>query len=89
MGYSVPTTGDATGSAKDLAVQGVPLGIGESFGRSLLGPGLGTALGGVAVASMNDGMEGKVQATIAGERAMNEIMMAGASSGNSGGRGSI
>jgi hypothetical protein len=89
MSYSVPTTGDATDAGKDLAVQGVPLGVGESLGRSLLGPGLGTALGGVAVASMNEGMDGQVQATIAGERAMNEIMSGMGASSNSGGRGSI
>lgn len=92
MPYSVPTTGDATEAGKSMAIQGGALGVGESLGRSILGPGIGTAVGGLAVASMNDGQDRKTQATIVGERAVSELMGgadSGGASGSTGGRGKM
>lgn len=52
---SVPSKDSLSDAGKSGAMGGVPAGIGALAGRSFLGPGLGTAAGGIAGASMLSG----------------------------------
>jgi hypothetical protein len=90
MAYSVPTKNSAIDAGKTNVVEGMALGLGESMGRSILGPGLGTALGGIAIASAQSGAARDRMAMVAGERAANEIFAGGGGGGGgSSSRGSI
>lgn len=82
---SVPTKNSVTDSAKSGAMAGVPAGLGAAFGRGLLGPGIGTAVGGIAGASMLDGDSRDTMAQMAVYDAVNELLTMG--SGNSGNGG--
>lgn len=73
MTYSMPGTSDATDAGKTGALEGGAVGIGEALGRTLLGPGLGTAAGGIAVAAAQSGGSRDRMAAIAIERAVNEV----------------
>lgn len=88
MTVSVPTTNDVKGAAKDGAIAGGALGLGSVMGRSMLGPGLGTAVGGVAAASTLSGNARETASIIAVERGMSELFAGagGSSGGSSGGR---
>lgn len=74
MAYSLPDKNSGMEAGKTGAVNGGPLAIGEALGRSVLGRGLGTAIGGIAVASAADGDQRDVMATIAVERGVSELM---------------
>lgn len=74
MGYSTPGLGDASSAGKTGVMEGGAVGVGEALGRSFLGPGLGTAVGGIAVAAAADGTARDRMATIALERAVNEVL---------------
>lgn len=78
---SVPTKNSASDAAKSGASAGVPAGLGAAFGRSMLGPGLGTAIGGVAGASMLDGGDRDTMASIAVYDAVNELLAGASASG--------
>jgi hypothetical protein len=80
MATDVPTTNDLKNSVTDGAVPGTALALGETVGRGVLGPGLGTALGGVAAASTQSGDDRTTMSVIAFERGMSELF-AGAGSG--------
>lgn len=74
MAYSVPGTSDATDAGKTGVLEGGAVGVGEALGRALLGPGLGTAAGGIAAAAAQSGSSRDRMAAIAIERAVNEVM---------------
>lgn len=73
MGYSVPSKKDAMNAGKTGGVNGIALGVGEAAGRTLLGRGPGTALGGLAAAATEDGEHRDTMSIIAVERAINEM----------------
>ena len=83
MAYSMPDKNSAIDAGKTGATQGAPLAIGETLGRGVLGRGIGTAVGGIAVASAQSGQTRDTMALVAVERGVNEMMTAGASSGGS------
>lgn len=83
MAKSVPSKSSALDAGKYGAVNGGLLAVGETVGRSVLGPGIGTALGGMAAASTESGATRDSMALVAGERAVNELL--GGSGGGSGG----
>ena len=56
------------------AINGGSLAIGEVLGRAVLGPGLGTAAGGVLAASTDSGETRDTMALVAVERGMQELM---------------
>lgn len=74
MAYSTPGIQDGKDAGKTGALQGGAVGVGQSLGRALLGPGLGTAAGGIAVAAAADGNARDRMATIAIERAVTEVL---------------
>lgn len=74
MGYSTPGVSDGTDAGKTGVMEGGAVGVGEALGRALLGPGLGTAAGGIAVAAANSGASRDRMAAIAIERAVNEVL---------------
>lgn len=84
----VPTRDSATSALKDGGMTGGSAVLGEVIGRSILGPGVGTAAGGIVTASMLDGTSREIAASLAVERGANEIattaMGGGSSSGNGG-----
>lgn len=82
----VPTTSDVTDAASGGAVNGLAAGLGQSVGRGTLGPGIGTAAGGILAASMLNGSDRDMVATLSIERATNELL-AGAMSGGGGSSG--
>lgn len=73
MAYSVPGTSDGVDAGKTGAMEGGAVAIGEVLGRSLLGPGIGTAAGGIAIAAANSGNSRDRMAAMAIERAVNEV----------------
>lgn len=77
MAYSVPTGDDVKDTAKMGGLAGIGLGIGEGVGRSFLGPGLGTAVGGIAAASAMDGSARETAGIVAVERGMHELFAGG------------
>jgi len=60
-------------AGKTGAVDGGSLAVGEIMGRALLGRGAGTAVGGIVAASTAEGNSRDTLATIAIERAANEL----------------
>jgi len=82
----VPTTDDVTDTAKGGAMPGLAAGIGESVGRSILGPGIGTAAGSILAGSMLSGGNRDMVATLGVERGVNELMAGAGNSGSSRGR---
>lgn len=84
----VPSKDSISDSAKTGASGGVPAGIGALAGRSFMGPGLGTAVGGIAGASMLSGSDRDNMAQTAVFLGITEL--AGASGGgSSGGNGGV
>jgi hypothetical protein len=81
----VPTTSDLTDAATGGAKNGLASGLGQSLGRSVLGPGLGTAAGGITAAAMLDGQDRMIVSTLAVESAIRELTAGGMSGGDSGG----
>lgn len=73
MAKSVPTKSSLTSAGKSGAIDGTTLAIGEVLGRAVIGPGPGTALGGIAAAATESGTTRDTMATIAVERGMNEL----------------
>lgn len=86
MAYSLPDKSSGLDASKTGAVTGAPLAIGEALGRSVLGRGLGTAIGGIAVASAADTQHRDHMATIAVERGVSELMAPSPSNKSSRGR---
>jgi hypothetical protein len=82
----VPTKGSATDAAKTGGINGTATALGETVGRSIIGPGLGTAAGGVLAASAMSGTDRDIMATLAVERGMTELFAGGSSGGSSRGR---
>lgn len=82
----VPTTNDVKGAAKDGAVAGGGVAIGEAVGRSVLGPGVGTAAGGILAASTMSGNSREMASILAVERGATELL-GGMGGGDSGGGG--
>lgn len=74
MAYSIPGTSDGMDAGKTGVMEGGAVGVGEAFGRALLGPGLGTAAGGIAVAAAQSGSSRDRMAAIAIERATREVL---------------
>jgi hypothetical protein len=80
MGKSVPTKSTLMDSGKSGIVDGGVLAAGEVAGRSLIGPGIGTMVGGLAAASSEQTEDGKLSQTgetmalIAVERGANELI---------------
>lgn len=87
MGYEIPTLDDVKG-LKTGGIDGTALAVGETVGRSALGSGLGTAMGGAAVAAANSGERRDRMATVAFERGMMELL-AGGGSNSGGSRGTM
>ena len=86
MAVKVPSKNSFMKSAKTGGINGTILALGETVGASVLGPGIGTALGGVAGASALSGADRDTAALVAVERGMNELFGgAAAASGSSGG----
>jgi hypothetical protein len=73
----VPTKSSLKTSAKNGGVNGLASGIGKTLGRGILGPGIGTAAGGIAAASMLDGNDRDIVATMAVDQAVGELFMSG------------
>jgi hypothetical protein len=86
MAVSVPTSNQVVSTAKTGGVNGTAVALGETVGRGVLGPGLGTAAGGIVAASSLDGNARDMAATVAVERGMSELF-AGAMGGGGGGGG--
>lgn len=82
----VPTTDDATDTAMSGLKTGGAAGLGQTIGRSILGPGIGTAAGGVLAGSMFGGSERDMIAALGVERGVNELMAGGGGGGSSRGR---
>lgn len=75
MAKSVPTTSDVMDAGKTGGMDGGLLVAGETAGRLLTGGSpIGTLAGGILAASMEDGTSRDVMATIAVERAGNELL---------------
>jgi hypothetical protein len=72
-------------AAKTGGINGTVLALGESLGRGVLGPGLGTAAGGVVSASALSGADRDTAALVAVERGMSELFGGAMASGNDGG----
>lgn len=74
MAFSTPDFKSGKDAGKTGVMEGGAVGVGESLGRALLGPGLGTAAGGIAVAAAQNGASRDRMAAIAIERAVNEVL---------------
>jgi hypothetical protein len=88
MAIDVPSQSSLKDAAKHGGINGTVLALGETFGRSLAGPGLGTALGGVASAAAMSGATRDTAALVAVERGMGELFTGMGGSGGSNGGGS-
>jgi hypothetical protein len=90
MPKTIPSKASAMDALGTQVMEGAYLGVGETLGRSLLGPGIGTMAGGLAAASSESGASRDRMAMVSGERAVSELL-AGSGGGNSSGgnRGSI
>ena len=82
---NVPTKSTLKDAATTGGMNGLASGVGRMAGRSVLGPGLGTAVGGVGAAAALDGTDRDMVATIAVDRAVDELFAGASSSGSSGG----
>ena len=89
MAKSVPSKSSLTDAGATSVVEGAYLGVGETLGRSIMGPGIGTMVGGVAAAASESGQARDRMAMVAGERAINELLAGGMGSSTSSSRGSI
>lgn len=90
MAKQIPSKSSALDAGKTSLMEGAYLGVGETLGRSLLGPGIGTMAGGVAAAASESGNARDRMAMVAGERAINELLAGGGGSGGGGSsRGTI
>jgi len=89
MAKSIPTKNSATDAGMTSISEGAYLGVGETLGRSIMGPGLGTMVGGVAAAASESGAARDRMAMVAGERAINELLAGGMGSSSQSSRGSI
>jgi len=86
MAYEVPTKDDVKDTAVSGGISGTGLALGETVGRGILGPGLGTAAGGVLAASaMDDGKD--MAAMVAVERGMTELFARAGGSSRAGQQG--
>lgn len=74
MAKSVPTGSSLKKAGKTGLFDGGTLAVGEIAGRSVLGPGAGTAVGGILAASSESGATRDTMATIAVERAIQEMV---------------
>lgn len=79
----VPTKSTITTAATNGGMNGLAAGLGQTVGRGVLGPGIGTAAGGILSASMLDGNDRDMVATISVERAMNELFSGATASSSS------
>lgn len=79
----VPTKSGLKTAAKNGGMNGLAAGLGKNLGRGVLGPGIGTMAGGVAAASMLDGNDRDIVATLAVDQGIGELLAAGGSSGRS------
>lgn len=73
MAKSVPTMKSVKKAGKSGGIDGGTLAAGEILGRGIAGRGAGTALGGILAASTESGQTRDMMATIAIERAANEV----------------
>lgn len=90
MPKTIPSKSSAFDALGTQVMEGAYLGVGETLGRSLLGPGIGTMAGGLAAASSESGAARDRMAMVSGERAVNELLSGGMGQSNSGGnRGRI
>lgn len=71
---SVPTTGGVKSAAKTGIINGAAGAFAGNIGRGVLGPGVGTGAGYILGASMLEGQDRRVVATLGVDRAVNEIM---------------
>ena len=85
MPKTIPSKSSAMDALGTQVMEGAYLGIGETLGRSILGPGIGTMAGGLAAASSESGQARDRMAMVSGERAVNELLSGGAGASNSGG----
>lgn len=74
MAKSVPTTSSLKSAGKTGLFDGGMLAVGEIGGRAVLGRGTGTAIGGIVAASAESGQTRDTMATIAVERAIQEMV---------------
>lgn len=81
----VPSKDSATDAGKTGIVGGGMSGLGQALGRSTLGPGIGTAAGGIAAASAMEGDSRDRAAERAVDRAVIELFGGQAQVRNSGG----
>jgi hypothetical protein len=81
---SIPTTDDATDAGMTGLKAGGAASIGQTLGRGILGPGLGTALGGTVAAAAMSGDARDMVATLSVERGMNELFAGGGGGGSRG-----
>ena len=77
----VPTKSSLKTSAKNGGINGLASGLGRNLGRGVLGPGIGTMAGGITAASMLDGNDRDMVATLAVDRGIDELLSA-SSGGN-------
>lgn len=82
----VPTADDAKDAGMTGLMTGGGTAVGEIAGRSILGAGLGTTVGGVLAASTMSGQSRDTAAALAVERGANELI-AGAGTQGTGGQG--
>lgn len=85
MAKTIPSKASAMDSLSTQLMEGAYLGVGETLGRSILGPGIGTMAGGLAAASSESGAARDRMAMVSGERAVNELLSGGMGQSNSGG----
>lgn len=86
---SVPTGDDVKDAGMSAVKVGGAASVGGAVGRGVLGPGFGTALGGVLAGAALDGADGDMAATLAVERGMNELFAGAASGGGGGDNGQV
>lgn len=77
----VPTKSTLTTAAKNGGMNGLASGLGKTLGRGVLGPGIGTMAGGIAAASMLDGNDRDMVATLAVDQGISELFAAGGGGG--------
>lgn len=73
MAKSVPTKSSLMKAGKNGGIDGGTLALGEILGRTVVGEGPGTMLGGIAAAATESGDTRDTMAMIAIERGANEL----------------
>jgi hypothetical protein len=81
----VPTTEGVRDAGMTGVINGLAGGVGAALGRGILGPGIGTAAGGVTAAAMLDGNDRDIVATYAVMDGMEELFSGASASGGGGG----